>query len=85
MTLEYLRTQGNEKLLPQAVGGDTEAEDVLIERGNYLDLDKDQAPNGKLARDVKGSSLPGRPNIYPGDDVKIVNGRITEVNGKPVG
>lgn len=73
---EFLRTQGNEKLLPLAIGGDANAGDVLAERGNSL-------KDGMVTRTVLGSAIYGHPDIASEDIVQIQNGKITEVNGNP--
>lgn len=54
-----------------------EAEKELLARGNTVTADF------KVQRTVKGSALYNEPTIKPDDDVTVVNGKITEVNGQP--
>lgn len=75
-TKEFLRTQGNEKLLPLAVGGNQDATDVLAERGNTVE-------DSMVTREVLGSTIFGHPDIKPRDVCTVQNGAITKVNGNP--
>lgn len=73
---DFLRTQGNEKLLPLAVDGDVLAESVLLERGNTVE-------DGMVTRVTTGDKIYGHPDIKPRDSVTVQNGAITKVNGNP--
>lgn len=84
------RLQGNERLKPLALGGDTEAEEVLGERGNTLVLDEAGNHTGGLKKTyTRVIRRLDHNKKYIGDDVieeDVVDGRRVEVrvNGKAI-
>lgn len=68
---------GNEQLAPLAFSGDTAAQDELTKRGNTA------ISATEVSRTMKGSALHGYTSISDRDDVTVVNGVVTQVNGNP--
>lgn len=72
-----LEDTGNETLCGPAFRGDQGAIDELARRGNVAISDTE------IQKDIKGSDLIGYADIRGSDDVTVVNGRVTTVNGNP--